>query len=282
MEAAEAIIRVANSKMAGAIRLISIEQGHNPQDFAAVSFGGGGSLHVCSLIREVGLSRALVPRYPGVTSALGCVIADMRHDRVQTLNTMLDQLDLPALIRRMEEFSKEGLDLLEASGVFFKRQEVRFELDMSYLGQTHTVDVPILEKTLQQSKTQKIEIQKERVLKAFEQRYKSLYGRLLENLPIRILNLKASVIGIRPKLDLTLLAPINPMDPDSCRLGETQVWFEGAWHPTMRYQRLELAVGSRIQGPALFEQPDTTIFLEPAMVAEVDRFGNLIVIPDEQ
>ena len=150
------------------------------------------------------------------------------------------------------------------------------------LGQTHTVDVPILEKTLQQSKTQKIEIQKERVLKAFEQRYKSLYGRLLENLPIRILNLKASVIGIRPKLDLTLLAPINPMDPDSCRLGETQVWFEGAWHPTMRYQRLELAVGSRIQGPALFEQPDTTIFLEPAMVAEVDRFGNLIIIPDEK
>ena len=282
MDAAEAIIRVANSKMAGAIRLISIEQGHNPQDFAAVSFGGGGSLHVCSLIREVGLSRALVPRYPGVTSALGCVIADMRHDRVQTLNTMLDQLDLPALIRRMEEFCKEGLDLLQASGVFFKRQEVRFELDMSYLGQTHTVDVPILEKTLQQSKTQKIEIQKERVLKAFEQRYKSLYGRLLENLPIRILNLKASVIGIRPKLDLTLLAPINPMDPDSCRLGETQVWFEGAWHPTMRYQRLELAVGSRIQGPALFEQPDTTIFLEPSMDAEVDRFGNLIIIPDKQ
>ena len=114
----------------------------------------------------------MVPRYPGVTSALGCVIADMRHDRVQTLNTMLDQLDLPALIRRMEEFCREGLDLLEASGVFFKKQNVRFELDMSYLGQTHTLDVAILEKTLQQSKTQKIEIQKERVLKAFEQRYK--------------------------------------------------------------------------------------------------------------
>ena len=72
------------------------------------------------------------------------------------------------------------------------------------------------------------------------------------------------------------------MDPDSCRLGETQVWFEGAWHPTMRYQRLELAVGRRLLGPALFEQPDTTIFLEPGMDAEVDRFGNLLIIPDEK
>jgi N-methylhydantoinase A/acetone carboxylase, beta subunit len=169
MDAAEAIIRVANSKKAGAIRLISIEQGHNPQEFAAVSFGGGGSLHVCSLIREVGWSRALVPRYPGVTSALGCVIAEMRHDRVQTLNTMLEQVDLPALIRRMKEFSQEGLDLLEASGVFFKRQEVRFELDMSYLGQNETGEGRNLEKNLQQSKTEKSEIPKETVFKVFEE-----------------------------------------------------------------------------------------------------------------
>ena len=95
--AAAAIVRVANARMAGAIRLVSIERGHDPARFAAMPFGGGGALHAGALIREVGLKCALVPRFPGVTSALGCVIADMRHDVVQTLNVMLDGLDAAAL-----------------------------------------------------------------------------------------------------------------------------------------------------------------------------------------
>ncbi|MGE5145297.1 MAG: hydantoinase/oxoprolinase family protein, partial [Candidatus Eiseniibacteriota bacterium] len=85
IDAAEAIIRVANARMAGAIRLVSVERGHNPKNFSAMPFGGGGALHAGALIKEVGLARALVPRFPGVTSALGCVIADMRHDFVQTI-----------------------------------------------------------------------------------------------------------------------------------------------------------------------------------------------------
>ena len=282
MEASEAIIRVANSKMAGAIRLISIEQGHNPQDFAVVSFGGGGSLHVCSLVREVGLSKALVPCYPGMTSALGCVIADMRHDRVQTLNTMLDLLDLPSLVQTMEDFTEEGLKLLAASGVSFEGREARFELDMSYLGQTHTVDVPFLELDLKPEGFPKFVLHSGKILQAFEKRYKALYGRLLEKLPIRILNLRAAVIGRRPKLDLTMLAPVGSRDLDSCKMGQTRVWFGGESLQTPRYERLGLPVGSRIEGPALFEQSDTTVFLEPGMKAEVDRFGNLIITPEER
>ena len=87
--------------MAGAIRLVSIERGHDPARFVAMPFGGGGALHVGALIRQIGLKCALVPRFPGITSALGCVLADLRHDLVQTLNLMLDGLDAPALERRM-------------------------------------------------------------------------------------------------------------------------------------------------------------------------------------
>ena len=86
MQAAEAIVRIANARMAGAIRLVSIERGHDPGDFAIMPFGGGGALHAGALIDEVGLSGALVPRFPGITSALGCVIADLRHDQVLTVN----------------------------------------------------------------------------------------------------------------------------------------------------------------------------------------------------
>ena len=88
--AAEAILTVANAKMAGAIRLVSIERGHDPRKFAYMPFGGGGALHVCAMMYEVDAARGIVPRYPGVTSALGCVMADMRHDGVQTLNVALD------------------------------------------------------------------------------------------------------------------------------------------------------------------------------------------------
>jgi N-methylhydantoinase A len=88
--AAAAIVRVAEARMAGAIRLVSIERGHDPSRFVAMPFGGGGALHVGALVRQIGLKGALVPRFPGITSALGCVLADLRHDVVQTLNLMLD------------------------------------------------------------------------------------------------------------------------------------------------------------------------------------------------
>jgi len=120
LQAAEAIVRVANARMAGAIRLVSVERGHDPKRFVAMPFGGGGSLHTGALIKDVGLAKALVPRYPGVTSALGCVIADMRHDRVETVNTMLDALDEFALDERLSVIAGEGDRLLDGSGVLLE------------------------------------------------------------------------------------------------------------------------------------------------------------------
>jgi hypothetical protein len=117
MDAAEAIVRVANSRMAGAIRLVSIERGFDPERFVFMPFGGGGALHAGAMIEEVGIGRALVPRYPGVTSALGCVIADMRQDFVQTLGEMLDGLDLAALTAQMQAHHDEGMGVLDASGL---------------------------------------------------------------------------------------------------------------------------------------------------------------------
>src|SRR5947207_2133214 len=106
-DAAAAIVRVADARMAGAIRLVSIERGHDPPKFVAMPFGGGGALHVGALIREIGLRSAVVPRFPGITSALGCVLADLRHDMVQTVHLMLDGLDAGSLGSRMAAAGKE-------------------------------------------------------------------------------------------------------------------------------------------------------------------------------
>src|SRR5256885_3393441 len=107
-DAAAAIVRVADARMAGAIRLVSIERGHDPQKFVAMPFGGGGALHVGALIREIGVRSAVVPRFPGITSALGYVLADLRHDMVQTVNLMLDNLQATALEIRMSAAGKEA------------------------------------------------------------------------------------------------------------------------------------------------------------------------------
>jgi N-methylhydantoinase A len=272
MAAAEAIIKVANSRMAGAIRLVSIERGHNPRDFAAMPFGGGGALHVGALIKEVGLASALVPRFPGVTSALGCVIADMRHDFVRTVNRTLDDTDPSVLDTAIAEAAGEGMRLLDQAGIAFEGRTISVELDMSYLGQTHTVAVP-----LPGDFTKPAKLSRAGIKTAFEAAYAAAFGRVLENIGIRVLNLRVAVIGRRKKFDLALLAPPKEGSIEAAKRTTRNVWIDGAWHEAGIYRRLELPLGAVVPGPAILEQPDTTILIEADLVGEVDKFGNLIV-----
>lgn len=272
MAAAEAIIKVANSRMAGAIRLVSIERGHNPRDFAAMPFGGGGALHVGALIKDVGLASALVPRFPGVTSALGCVIADMRHDFVRTVNRTLDDIDPLILDSAITEAVSEGTHLLDQAGIAFEGRAILVELDMSYLGQTHTVAVP-----LSGDFTTPAKLTREGIRAAFETAYAAAFGRVLDRIGIRILNLRVAAIGKRRKFDLSLLAPPREGSIEAARRTTRPVWLDGAWHEAGIYRRLELPLGAVIPGPAILEQSDTTILIEADLVGEVDKFGNLVV-----
>ncbi len=273
MEAAEAVIRVANAKMAGAIRLVSVERGHDPEKFVAMPFGGGGSLHTGALIKEVGLSKALVPRFPGVTSALGCVIADMRFDRVHTLNVMLDNLDLEMLSRELTETAKDGEKRLQEANVSFNGIEHVFELDMLYLGQTHTVAVRLPVAVVDD----KADINREIIQASFEDAYRKSFGRLLDGIAMRVLNLRVTVVGRRPKFDLTILRPSGDTSVENARIDSRQLWVEGKWWEADIYSRLDLPEGASVPGPALLEQPDTTIFIDPDLAGEVDHFGNLII-----
>ncbi len=273
MQAAEAIVRVANGKMAGAIRLVSIERGHDPGRFAAVPFGGGGALHVGALIKDVGLKAALVPRYPGVTSALGCVIADIRHDQVQTVNLLLDNLDAQALDHRMVEEAGASKKIVEEAGLSVERIDILFELDMHYVGQTHTVSVP-LPVSVQNGTTG---INPSIVKEAFERAYQASFSRLLPGVPAKIVNLRTAAVGRRPHFDLAALAPDTSASIEKARLGNRPVWFDDAWHDTAIYARLDLPVGAVVYGPAILEQPDATTVIDPDLTARVDDFGNIIV-----
>ncbi|MEO1315997.1 MAG: hydantoinase/oxoprolinase family protein [Pseudomonadota bacterium] len=272
--AAEAILRVANSAMAGAIRLVSIERGFDPKRFAFMPFGGGGALHTGAMLAEVGLARAIVPRYPGVTSAMGCVIADMRQDFVQTVNELAEAVDTGALGALMQRHHDEGHCLLDAARTRFRRRDAEFALDMAYVGQTHTLSVP-LGVTVEGG--QVTPPTGSDIASAFDAAYEAQYGRLLTGGTRRILNLRSAVIGRRPKFDLATLAPAEGGSIEAAHAGSRPVHFGDAWLETALYHRLALPVGARITGPAILVQPDTTILIEPGLAGVVDRFGNVII-----
>ena len=271
-QAAEAVIRVANARMAGAIRLVSIERGHDPKSFLAMPFGGGGALHAGALVNEVGLAGAISPRYPGVLSALGCVIADMRRDFVQTINRPLPSLDTSVLTNAIAGYWRDGTAALDDAGVALDARRVEIELDMHYQGQTHAIPVRIAST----DDPSELEINADIVQSAFETAYLSQYGRLLDGPVIRVMNLRAAVIGARPRFDLTRLAP-DGGDIATAKAGSRPVYVDGAWTDATIYDRLALPVGAVINGPAVLEQPDATIFVEPDLSARVDSLGNVIL-----
>jgi N-methylhydantoinase A len=263
-DAAAAIVRVAEARMAGAIRLVSVERGHDPAHFVAMPFGGGGALHAGALIREIGLKAALVPRFPGITSALGCVLADLRHDMVQTLNVMLDGLDVAALEARMATMGEQASAVVAAAGIPVEATDVLYELDMHYVGQTHTLAVPL----------QGAPLSEDAIHQAFEAAYLASFSRLLPGIAMRIVSLRVAAIGRRPVFDFSAFAP---KPTAAARQGTRRVWFDGGWRDTPIRARLELAAGVTVEGPAILEQPDATTVIEPGLIGRIDALGNLIV-----
>jgi N-methylhydantoinase A len=190
---------------------------------------------------------------------------------------MLADMDIAGLQNHMSEMAAEGRKLLEDAKVKFGSLDTVFELDMSYLGQTHTVDVALPV----EFKNGVISVSVKLIEESFIARYAQVYGRPLEGIPVRVLNLRVSVIGRRSKFDLQLLAPKGDNSIKDAVLGYRDVWVDGGWHQATRYERLVLPVDAEISGPALLEQPDTTIFIEPHLVGTVDSYGNLIITRQE-
>jgi N-methylhydantoinase A len=273
-EAAEAIVRVAEAKMAGAMRLVSIERGHDPDHFILMPFGGGGALHACALMREIGLKCALVPRLPGITSALGCAIADLKHDVVQSVNLMLEGLDAADLERRLRIGGAAANAVVASAGMPTERAEILYELDMYYLGQTHTLAVPI---GMTDASHGALALTQAAIRTAFEQAYSAAFSRLLPGLPVGIMSLRATAIGRRPVFDAAAFSPHPSSSLEKAQLGERQVWFDGGWRQTQIWSRLDLPAGSIIEGPAIIEQPDATTVIEPGFSGRTDRLGNLII-----
>lgn len=264
--AAEAVIEVATSAMAGAIRLVSIERGLDPGRFTMVSFGGAGALHACRLVQATGLRSALIPPHPGIASAFGCVTADVCHDLLQTVNLNTSDVNPAELGELLESAERRTKEFVSEAGLALEDVTARHEFHMAYEGQTHTVKV---DADLADLGSASIE-------EAFKGAYAAAYGRVLENLPVRLESVRTTATGRRPRFDFALFTP-----PSSCfddaRQGERSVYIDGRWQTVPVYSRLELPAGASLPGPAILEQPDATTVVEPGFTARVDEFANVIL-----
>jgi N-methylhydantoinase A len=266
-EAANAVIEVVNSNMASAIRVISVERGYDPRDFVLVAFGGAGPLHAIALARELGIPRVLVPYYPGVTSALGCVMADLRHDFVQTVNEPLEDMDLASMSAVLGRQRSEGEALLASERVAVNEVQAIHEASMGYEGQIHTVRVPLPSQSPS----------RQELAGAFGRVYQATYGYSLDY-PVRLLNLRTAVVGVRQKPQVEQLGVSLPNGALSeVPLTLRKVYVGGTEADCPVYSRGALPLGFRFNGPAVVEQRDTTTWVEPGSAASVDEAGNLIV-----
>jgi len=266
--AAEAVIRIANTHMAGAIRMVSISLGADPRDFALFAFGGAGPLHAVALARELAIPRVLVPARPGITNALGCVVADLRHDFVRTLNRPLDAVDMAQVHEILAGQEAEGRALIAAEKLALTEVVPEFSADMQFIGQTHLLRVALPHGTPSRAELQQ----------RFNAAYHARFHVDLPTIRANLVNLNCSVIGQRPLIDLSRL--IDPAgrcrDTAQAQTGTRPVWF-GGWVETPVYWRDHLPPDLALQGPAIIEQMDTTIVVAPGDLVRVDPTGNLII-----
>tara|TARA_B100000676_G_scaffold303808_1_gene354927 strand:+ start:5052 stop:7085 length:2034 start_codon:yes stop_codon:yes gene_type:complete len=268
-EAAAAIIHIANNKMAGALRLVSLARGHDPRDFVLFPFGGAGPLHASALARELGLPKVLIPARPGITNAVGCTVADVRHDYVNTINSPLPQVDMKEIKTVFRNQEKSGRETIEFEGIAIEKIIVQHDVDMQFQGQTHILTVPV----------DTADVTREELHKIFAKAYWNRFAVELEEIRPVVVNLHTAVIGKRKSIDLIDLIDdkARKTSVNAAKVGMRSVWFEGGRAETPIYQREALPLNAKLKGPAILEQSDTTLVVEPKDTLEFDGFGNIIM-----
>jgi N-methylhydantoinase A len=272
LECAEGIIRICAENMASAIKMVSIDRGRDPRDYALASFGGAGAMHAWAIAPSAGIDTIVVPPFAGVASAFGATIMDVRHDVDSTLYMPCDGADLSYLNQRFSQLEEEALARLAEEG--FSRSEVDLvrTAGMRYIGQSYEVDTPIPSGELtEQALTQ--------IVADFHRVHQREHGVSSEQFPTAFVNLRVTAIGKVEKLDLRsnlgTVATANGHGPTT--KAQRQVYFEGAFVDCPVYDGHQLHAQAQLDGPAIVEYADSEIVVPPGAKARTDEGRNLII-----
>jgi N-methylhydantoinase A len=261
-EAAARIIEVVNGNMAQALRIVSIERGHDPQEFSLIAFGGAGPVHAVSLAAELQIPEVIVPPAPGAFSALGLVASDLRRDYSRTLYTDLASIDPPRVNEAIAAMEQMGRAVLHAARVPPERQALLRQADVRYRRQAYELTVPIADGEINRATLVDLAA-------AFHAKHEQTYGHANRSEHVQLVNLRVTAIGRQP--DLVLAQRANPA---SARTHSRDVWFaETGFAPTTVHWRDGLMPGTDIAGPAIIEAMDSTTVVPPGWTARIDDRG---------
>jgi N-methylhydantoinase A len=271
-EAAAGIVDIVNENMLGGLRLVSVQQGFDPRDFALVAFGGAGPLHANALGKLTGAWPVIVPPSPGVLCALGDATTSARDESGRTCLRRFADLTGGELTEILRDLSSAASGRLTGQGIAESEQQVSYQVDVRYFGQGFDIGVDVDPAWLEDP---------DEALRVIGERFDAEHERLFSFvLPVdhEIVNARASVSGPRPKVTPTVLEP-GTGDPAAARTGQARIYVDGGWRDAGRYDRTRLRASDVLPGPAIITEMDSTTLVLPGHVATVDRSGSLLIRP---
>ncbi len=276
VKAAAGIVEIANAHMIAAVRLVSVQRGYDPRDFVLVAFGGAGPLHANALAKELGIPVVLVPPSPGIATAVGMLMTDIKHEFAATRRHALGRLTPAEIDGFFADFVREGDRVLEREGVAVADRRMARVLDLRYHGQSHELPVPLPSGPLTPADV-------DRVREAFHAAHERAYGYAAREDTVELVNVRLTAIGVSPKPRRPAL-PRATGDFTSAIKGHRPVWFAET-HGFARcavVDRGHLAWGHVVPGPAAIEEMDATTLVHPGSRARVDEHGNLLLGPAQE
>jgi N-methylhydantoinase A len=264
---AAGIVDIVNENMFGALRLVSVEQGYDPRDFALVAFGGAGPLHANALGALMGSWPVIIPPSPGVLCAYGDATTRLRNEAARSFIRRFSQTSDDEVRSTLEQLAQEASQALDTDGGEAEGRSVRYEVDVRYHGQGFEVPVEIDLDAFS--------------LASVGQRFDDEHTRLFTfalDAEHELVNLRAVVLGRTASVTAEEVAA-GDGDPSTASTGPQPIWHDGEEHEATVYDRTRLRAGDRVAGPAIVTEMDSTTLILPDHVGEVDRFGNLLITP---
>jgi N-methylhydantoinase A len=271
IDTAQGILSVVTANMMRAIRVISVQRGHDPRDYALMAFGGAGPLHAARLARELEITRVIVPRNPGILCAMGLLLTDLRADFATTRLLPLSPDSLPEIARAFEEIGAEAEAWFAAEAIPPETQRTQRTVDMRYAGQNYELAIPLPDGGVGPETLQALGA-------GFEDAHRRLYGFIVEGEDVQFVTFRIEATGLVRKAEFAP-KPAGPADASPALREHRQVWFpeSGGFVDCPVYDREQLWHGNCFEGPAIVEQMDSTTAVLPGMTAGVDAYDNLIL-----
>jgi N-methylhydantoinase A len=261
-DAAARITEVVNANMAQALRIVSVERGHDPQEFSLIAFGGAGPVHAAALAAELQIPEVIIPPASGAFSAVGLVASDIRRDFSRTLYADLGEVDPAQIADAFESMETAGKAVLASAGIPPERQALIRQADVRYPRQAYELTVPMQSGVVARAVL-------DRLAEEFHARHEQTYGHASRSEPVRLVNLRLTALGRLPDLNL-----VQRAEPDRKRTRQRSVWFpETGFVSTEVIWRNSLEPGGRINGQAIIEALDSTIVVPPGWIAEIAESG---------